>query len=1065
MASEYKKGVIHTALQVPFNEANFFKMVREILKKVPDDKRDRFDRKGAYIYNDFSPYITRFQRMGKYISPDKKRVDILIVHLKKETSLERARTMQRNFVAKYLKDDKGSGIKHAALVAFVSPNAADWRLSFVKVEYKFDDDGKPVPESSPARRYSFLIEDSSHTAQSRLLAAHTDPTLEQLEDIFSVEPVTDEFFERYRKLFLDLKELLDDIVANDQAVKGHFAMKGIDTADFAKKLLGQVIFLYFLQRKGWFGVPRGKEWGEGSKNFLRELFEKEHGEYQNFFNDILEPLFYEALSRKHTDDYYSRFDCRIPFLNGGLFDPISRYNWIDVDITLSDDIFSNSNKTGILDTFDRYNFTVNENEPLEKEVAVDPEMLGKVFEKLLPVKDRKSHGTYYTPRDIVHYMCQESLANYLMTELKGKVAKVNIEKLIKHGEDVAENEIRVAGKGRETKDYSYELHESVRKNAKLIDTKLASIRICDPAAGSGAFLVGMMNEIVRARNALTPHINNNGVERLPYDFKRQAIENGLYGVDIDSSATEIAKLRLWLSLIVDERDRNVIKPLPNLDYRVVQGNSLLGMENFLCDPRKAEELKELQRRNVRETNPDERRNIQIQIKALRYEIDSVQDSDFGVEFSFKRHFLEVFDDKGGFDVVIGNPPYKSAPRMQKDDPEERRQIKKSLSGYPFLHKRWDLFVAFIAKGHQILSTDGNLAYIVPNPILKEQYALKLRRYLLEQTTLKSILAFNDVNVFKKVSRRTTVFVSLKTRPKGHYAIPIFGNDGDSIKLTNEVNSEDWLNEPRHIFSIGGNTAETELLNKIDSKSSKVGNYFYVSYGARVSSKKRGKFLKKDVVSNTPRGNAKRFFEGKDVQRWRVGHRKLWLDYRENEMYSPQFPELFEENKVVVRKVSDKTHRLAVALDQTGSYTDDGNTLIAPYIVAERAGLSVNPKGFKISKAKLDLKYALALLLSSLETFYFRGRFATESLQGASSHTYPNSVKGLPIVELPPDEQKPFIEIVDKILAITGTDDYLQNPTKQAQVCAYEKDIDKLVYDLYDLTPNEIKIIEEGNNPK
>jgi len=180
--------------------------------------------------------------------------------------------------------------------------------------------------------------------------------------------------------------------------------------------LGQIVFLYFLQKKGWFGVKRDADWGTGPKNFLRELFEGKHGTYKNFFNDILEPLFYEALAWERDDDFYSRFNCKIPFLNGGLFDPINNYDWVHTDILLPNDLFSNDYKTkegdngnGILDIFDRYNFTVKEDEPLEKEVAVDPEMLGKVFENLLEVKDRKSKGTYYTPREIVHYMCQQSV--------------------------------------------------------------------------------------------------------------------------------------------------------------------------------------------------------------------------------------------------------------------------------------------------------------------------------------------------------------------------------------------------------------------------------------------------------------------------------------------------------------------------------------------------------------------------------------------------------------------------------------------------------------------------------
>jgi len=364
------------------------------------------------------------------------------------------------------------------------------------------------------------------------------------------------------------------------------------------------VFLYFLQKKGWFGVGRNNDWGTGSKHFLRELFDKKHGDYKNFFNDVLEPLFYEALrtgeDRKHEDYYYSRFDCKIPFLNGGLFDPIGNYDWVRTDIIIPDKLFSNTKKInevdtgdGILDIFDRYNFTVKEDEPLEKEVAIDPELLGKAYEKFNAIrpdnydefrkalksgktgeenKFNKKFGVYYTPREIVHYMCQQSLINYLYSELntgpvsyekfedsqltmlgnKGKEGQLDltvehkqqsvinmedIETLIHTGEQVSENEIATLIKEQNIKEgkqktsgYKLQLPESIRKNAALIDDKLADITVCDPAVGSGAFPVGMMSEIVRARNVLSVFLNDNS--RTAYELKRRCIEHSLYGVDI-----------------------------------------------------------------------------------------------------------------------------------------------------------------------------------------------------------------------------------------------------------------------------------------------------------------------------------------------------------------------------------------------------------------------------------------------------------------------------------------------------------------------------------------------------
>ena len=427
MNEKAAKNLVRNTLEKPFDKVRFTNLMRNILNRF--DETATLTYRGNYISDDFKDSIHLVERIGQYKDQDGKLIDLMVVHLKKETSLERARTKQRNYIAKYLKSRR---VKDAALVAFVAPNSDDWRFSLVKMEYKFNEQGRAKEEFTPARRYSFLVgkNESSRTAQSCLLPVllndKTDPTLNELEQVFSVEKVTSEFFQKYKDLFLRLKESLDAIVSSNAKVKNDFNQKNIDTSDFAKKLLGQIVFLYFLQKKGWFGVKRGEPWGSGSKRFLRELMEQKHGEHENFFNEVMEPLFYEALRLEHDDDYYHHFKCRIPFLNGGLFDPMHDYDWVNTDILLPNKLFSNKTTTkegdtgdGILDVFDRYNFTVKEDEPLEKEVAVDPEMLGKVFENLLEIKDRRSTGAYYTPREIVHYMCQESLINYLATEMRG----------------------------------------------------------------------------------------------------------------------------------------------------------------------------------------------------------------------------------------------------------------------------------------------------------------------------------------------------------------------------------------------------------------------------------------------------------------------------------------------------------------------------------------------------------------------------------------------------------------------------------------------------------------------
>jgi hypothetical protein len=579
-----------------FDIDQFSRFIKELFNEIQINIQD----KTQFVASQFREYISDCKKIAGYRDTSKKSMEILAVKLKRTSSRDRARTMQRNFIASWLSN---YGVD-AALVAFYGDDDEDWRLSYVKMEYDLvkNENGiaMPTKELTPAKRYSFLVgvNEPNHTCQKQFLdlviEEKTNPLISQIEQAFSVENVTKEFFEKYKELTIKLKEAVDEILAKDQRIGAEFSNKGISAIDFSKKLMGQIVFIYFLQKKGWLGVQKRSdgtfdEWGTGPRNFLRKLFDKKTTSYDNFFNDLLEPLFYEAVStdRSADNDYYSRFRCKIPFLNGGLFEPLNDYNWTDTDIIIPNELFSNSVRTnagdtgtGILDVFDRYNFTVKEDEPLEKEVAIDPEMLGKVFENLLEVRERKDRGAFYTPREIVHYMCQQSLINYLETNTQN-ISREDIERFVQYGDIALDQTIRYMAQkerysGKSYVDESSLVPGSIADNYRKIDKLLQDIKVVDPAVGSGAFPVGMMNEIVKARSILTLFFSPEEREsRTEYNLKRQCIENCLYGVDIDPSAVEIAKLRFWLSLIVDEEKRENIQPLPNLDHKIMCGNSLL----------------------------------------------------------------------------------------------------------------------------------------------------------------------------------------------------------------------------------------------------------------------------------------------------------------------------------------------------------------------------------------------------------------------------------------------------------------------------------------------------------
>ncbi|OHB60655.1 MAG: hypothetical protein A2167_04565 [Planctomycetes bacterium RBG_13_46_10] len=1084
MEKDFARKLVKDVLEFNFERRRFVYLARELLNHIEETPETVY--RGNYIPDAYKEYIAALERIGKYEDPDGKKLDVLVVQLKKETSLERARTMQRNFVAWYLNGSRGGVLKDAALVAFVSPAEEDWRFSFVKMEYKLAETAKGIKaeeEFTPARRYSFLVgkNETTHTAQSRLVPIlcedEQDPNLKQLEEAFSIEKVTKEFFEKYRELFLKLKESLDELVKKSKEIKTDFEAKKVDTVDFAKKLLGQIVFLYFLQKKGWFGVKRGQPWGLGSKHFLRELLEKKHSGYKNFFNDILEPLFYEALRLERPGDYYSRFDCRIPFLNGGLFDPINEYDWVDTDILLPNELFSNSEKTkqgdtgtGILDVFDRYNFTVKEDEPLEKEVAIDPEMLGKVFENLLEVKDRKSKGTYYTPREIVHYMCQQSLINYLASTVniekkpiasekpvqkkffggpehqqlslrsdESAVSQEDVTSLILHGQSVLEHDKTVETKGKETKTYSYRMPQAIRENAAVLDKALESVRVCDPAVGSGAFLVGMMHEIVNARLVLSTYLNGLK-DRTQYDFKRDAIQDCLYGVDIDPSAVEIAKLRLWLSLVVDEEERQTIKPLPNLDYKIVCGNSLLGIEKNLLNQQLFDELERLKQLFFNETSTSKKQKYKEQINELIYKITNGH-----TEFDFEVYFSEVFHEKGGFDVVIANPPYIFTRKgdFSKDFKAYVKKhyfnlLKQETRSRSQQSGKINLFGLFLMKGLMLTKNLNTLTFILPNTILRTTTYNLIRKYVLDKSRISQIVDLGG-GVFDEVTAATIIFILQRYEDRNARDMNIIRivhevNDLSTDFKVNSVNQKLFNYNVSYLFNIYADANILNLTNKISACPNRLGKFTIDIIEGIVAHKNL-------ITTNKAKGSYP-LLEGKSIKQYVIERPKKYIIWDKRKIHRPRPDYLWEaENKIIIQRVSGGSRPLVAALD-CGQH---------------RTFASVNNLVLKHNYQHL-YKYVLALLNSKTLNFYYCNNFSNRSeLTVNISKTF---LESLPVPEIEDQEIKTLNNLVDKILDLKGDVNYvLDYASKLKHIEIYQNQIDQMVYELYGLTKDEIDIVE------
>ena len=1149
-----------------FDEIKFNKFIINLLNLESKDRINSVAKKeNEGIYENYIDYV---KDIGKYRDENRKIILASIVKLK--YSPDKARTMQRNFIAKHLKDTGAD----AAVVALYSENTDIWRISFVKLDYTFDVNKitgnlQTTETITPAKRYSYLIEPKlkNHTVQEQLRNLLFDdskkPSVEDIENVFSVEVVTDEFFKMYKEKYLDLKEFLE--TNNEFIEEANRLMVELNefSEEFAKKLMGQVSFLYFLQKKGWLGVPivpfglvdrnefnllkskenedvkeimdkvfnpsnadkskmeldrkalndlsnteadwlsnvfKGnpkydKQWGDGTKVFIRGLFNSysKNNHEGNFFNSYLEPLFYEALNeRRGPNEYYKRFNCKIPFLNGGLFEPIYKYEWKKTNIEIPDEFFSNDENTGLLDFFDMYNFTMNEDEPLEKEVAVDPEMLGKIFENLLDVKERKSKGAFYTPREIVHYMCQECLINYLNKETN--IDTTSLEVLIKYGEVIKDVDLNI----RDKKDYK--MPKFIIDNLEIIDKALENVTVADPSVGSGAFPLGMLNEIVKARSIIVEYmtkdldkwekedfIRNN--KKSIYDLKKNAMKRSIFAVDIEPSAVDITKLRLWLSLVVDA-DIRTINTLPNLDYNIMVGNSLIEEFNGikLFDE---ELLKERPKRKKKEISNQISMNIQgseanigieqeyqllEDIQRLQSELFDTKENSEKVRikkdiedkewdlieyklnrekgllfkdieelkkqkksnrrpyFLWKLEFSKIFKEKGGFDIVIGNPPYIDSEDMMKYIPEVREYCKRK---YNSAKGNWDIFIIFIELGLRLLRQNGNMSYIVPNKLIGAKYSEALRAYI-GKYSVKELRDYSSVDVFKEADVYPVVFRVEKSNEKNDIHINIMENK-EEVKSKIIINKDMFYRDiywDRYFVDDKIKIDVIEKMIKFDTleKIAKVKGAATVGEAYEI----------KDVlvdVCNFNYNEMKKFINTGSIDRyislWGIKNTKYIKDnYLKPSISNEDIYKInkvrYDESKSTKIIVGGMNKELECYLDEKGEYLAGKSTSI-------------------IYDCELDLRYIIGILNSKLMTFYYRQYFSSLSLSGGYLRIGPPQIKELPIAF---DEKiyKALIKEVENII-----ESYERNVLLNIEEC--EKNINNYVYKLYNISDAEINVIE------
>jgi len=1074
-----------------FDKIRFRNFAINVLNRIDESKASQWN--SQYVKAAFRDYVQRYERLGTYTSPDRQKLDVLVVYLTADSKLERARSAIRNFVAHHLmtRDEKD-----AAFVGFVSPSEKQWRFSYVRMEYAAveRESGRVTVETrlTPARRFSYLVGEgeSCHTAQTRFLDllqdTATDPTLAQIEEAFSVEAVTEEFFAKYVELFTDINLTLERLVAKNETLRDEFKLKGISTVDFAKKLMGQIVFLCFVQKKGWLGVDKGRDWGTGPRNFLRKLASGDYGIYDNFFNDILEPLFYDTLATDRGHEAWcNHFKCRVPFLNGGLFEPLADYDWRKIDVILPNKLFTNSDSveqgitgTGVLDVFDRYNFTVNEAEPLEKEVAIDPEMLGKVFENLIEENRRKGLGAFYTPREIVHYMCQETLINYLdmvLNKQKQLVPRAAIETFVRLGEQISHYEaVEVQ--------YAIRMPKSIQQNAKSLDEALAAITVCDPAVGSGAFPVGMMTEIVRARTALTPYFND-VAERTPYHFKRHAIQNCLYGVDIDPSAVDIAKLRLWLSLIVDEEDVKQVKPLPNLDYKVVVGDSLLGVEKNLFNDEQFKRLEALKPRFFNETDRNLKAKLKEQIEVLIHDLTNGRET-----FDFEIYFSEVFHENKGFDVVIANPPYVSVEKFARTI--QQVEWKQRFKTYG---SRCDIYCFFYERGLELLRDGGVLTFISSNKFQRAGYGKGLRQLLVSQR-ICALVDFCELPVFAAATDPMIVVVAKAPLPSAYdFPVVVIKDESELSSLAQSLAARGTRYKPEQLkadsWSLEGGDG-LALVDKLRSKGTPLGQYvkgrFY--YGIKtglneafvIDSATRDQLIREDRKSADL---IKPWIRGKDIKRWTHEYHDLYVIivrygfHTELKRYPAILRHLSQFEEALKARGQCRTSRSGATTGQhhwleldnnpSDSYieafdepkivlADIGKVLKAAW---SESGHVIGNTGYILPNAD---QFLLSVLLGTVVDWYARMTFQGlgDPWTGGRLRFINRNLVTIPIPITTGADRGRLAKLAERAaeLATMGNKDGLRS---------IEQEIDEVIYRLFDLTPEEITHIENSlvNTPR
>lgn len=1012
MAATYTPDKLRTLFQSSFNLAQWYSFLQHFfkaseLKETPERIIKATPDNGYYL--------------GNINTTDDFRIGLFQYNITKG-SVANKRVGLRNLVKSFINPTWGEF--DAALVVFDSSD--HWRLSFV-----CDIKG----EATSPKRYTYVFGSNDLLYRTPIerftLLQRAGISFENIKTAFSVEALSDEFFDKYREQYADFIQYVTGkrfvkvgnkweektIGKPDEALMQAFGHNEKKIRDYIKKMMGRITFLHFLQRKGWMC---------GDLNYMQNLFNRSR--YQNdYLDSVLEPLFFGILNTK-PDEREALFEDYgwdksllkewkdIPYLNGGLFE---RDEDDEPESKFPAEYFKR-----LFQFFSEYNFTIDENDPNDAEVGVDPEMLGKIFENLL--EDNKDKGAFYTPKEIVRYMCQESLIAYLDTNTS--IASEKIRKFVLSPEDGISD-----------------IPET--KRAKLL-TALEEVKICDPAIGSGAFPMGLLNELLHCREVLS------GEHYDRAEIKKNIIRNNIYGVDIEKGAVDIARLRFWLSIVVDEETPS---PLPNLDYKIMQGNSLI--ESFKgMDLSKLTYEKESKKDNGEyslfddETGRlqkhvsfllaeyysciDHNKKIELQqqisdtinkqLKAQEYnqtilaELKTINLAENNKFFLWHTWFSDVFnrkDGKNGFDIVIGNPPYINLANIKSA--EYRKTLKERFYS---TKNKCDLYAFFIEFGFSILNSNGTITYIVPHTWKATDSFSKLREIMFTQHSVKSIVNLK-MGIFDAIVQ-PLILIAAQQIDKSAY-IKILDS---SFTIVTDINIEEVLSSPTYVIDTTSSSQEKKLFGKIEANSRPLSNYIMFSRGIKTSDDKR--FISKKNNNKY----YKKVFRGRNIKAYQLNWNGEYIWYRPDLMRQkvgcvPHTKDFFEVPEKLITQRVNSSCQLLVAYDNQQNYFLD----------------TTNVSNYSTWDGSVPLKYLCGLLNSKLINFWYCKKYLMPTIGGYELHSIPiKTIK----------DYTTFVHLVDNALISARHND-------MNELSAIMKEIDKRVYEIYELTDAEIQLIEQS----